>query len=163
MPFRSLDELTPADAARVGGKAWNCARLKQQGLPVPDALVVFADTSDADLAAVETDSWFDRLPPDERFAVRSSGLDEDSAGESFAGIHETHLNVGRHDVLTAARACRASADSERARAYRRARGMSGDAGGVAVLVQRMVPATVSGVAFTIDPVTMNGDEMPEKL
>ena len=62
-------------------------------------------------------------------------------------------------MLTAIKACRASADSERARAYRRARGRSGDAGGVGVLVQRMVPAAVSGVAFTIDPVTMNGDEM----
>jgi phosphohistidine swiveling domain-containing protein len=159
VPFRSLDELTPADAPRAGGKAWNCARLKQHGLPVPDGLVVFADTSDPDLVALATDSWFDRLPPDERFAVRSSGLDEDSAGESFAGIHDTHLNVARHDVLTAIKACRASADSERARAYRRARGMSDAAGGVGVLVQRMVPATVSGVAFTIDPVTMNGDEM----
>jgi len=159
VPFRSLDELTPADAARVGGKAWNCARLKQHGVRVPDGLVVFADTSDADLAALETDSWFDRQPPDARFAVRSSGLDEDSAAESFAGIHETHLNVARHDLLTAAKSCRASADSERARAYRRARGMSGGAGGVGVLVQRMVPATVSGVAFTIDPVTTDGDEM----
>jgi rifampicin phosphotransferase len=159
VPFPSLDELTPADAVRVGGKAWNCARLKQHGLPVPDGLVVFADTSDADLAALETDSWFDRQPPDARFAVRSSGLDEDSAAESFAGIHETHLNVARSEVLTATNACRASADSERARAYRRARGMPGDAGGVSVLVQRMVPAAVSGVAFTIDPVTMNGDEI----
>jgi phosphohistidine swiveling domain-containing protein len=159
VPFRSLDELVPADAARVGGKAWNCARLKQHGLPVPDGLVVFADTSDADLAALETDSWFDRQPPDARFAVRSSGLDEDSAAESFAGIHETHLNIARSEVLTAANGCRASADSERARAYRRARGMSDDAGGVGVLVQRMVPATVSGVAFTIDPVTSNSDEM----
>ena len=159
MPFRSLDALTPADAARAGGKAWNCARLKQHGLPVPDGLVVFADATDADLAALETEAWFDRLPPDERFAVRSSGLDEDSAAESFAGIHETHLNVTRSEVLTAATACRASADSERARAYRRARGMPGAAGGVGVLVQRMVPATVSGVAFTIDPVTTNRDEI----
>jgi phosphohistidine swiveling domain-containing protein len=159
VPFRSLDELTPADAVRVGGKAWNCARLKHHGLPVPDGLVVFADTSAADIAGLETDSWFDRQPPDARFAVRSSGLDEDSADESFAGIHETHLNVARSEVVTAANACRASADSERARAYRRARGISGKAGGVGVLVQRMVPATVSGVAFTIDPVTTNSDEM----
>jgi phosphohistidine swiveling domain-containing protein len=156
---RPLDDLTSADAARVGGKAWNCARLKQHGLPVPDGLAVFADATDADLGALQTHGWFDRLLPDERVAVRSSGLEEDSAAESFAGIHETQLNVARGDILTAVRACRASADSDRARAYRQARGMPAGAAGVGVLIQRMVPATVSGVAFTIDPVSASADEM----
>ena len=159
MALRSLDTLTTADAPLIGGKAWNCARLKQHGFPVPDGLVVPASAADAEIAAIAGDPWLERQPPDVRFAVRSSGLDEDSAAESFAGIHETRLNVERQDLADAVRACRASADSDRARAYRRARGMPADAAAVGVLVQRMVQPTVSGVAFTIDPVTSADTEM----
>jgi pyruvate,water dikinase len=159
MPLRSLDELAPADRARVGGKAWNCARLKQLGLPVPDALVVPADANAADIAALDCDPWFDRCPPDARFAVRSSGLDEDSADQSFAGVHETRLDVARVDLSAAVLACRASANSDRARAYRESRHTPADAGGVGVLIQRMVRPIASGVAFTIDPVTGASGEM----
>jgi hypothetical protein len=78
VPFRSLDDLTEADAARVGGKAWNCGRLKQRGFPVPDGLAIPADVAAADIVALDRDPWFDKWPPTDRFAVRSSGLGEDS-------------------------------------------------------------------------------------
>jgi rifampicin phosphotransferase len=157
--FSSLDELKPADRSRVGGKAWNCARLKQRGFPVPDGLVVPADAEEAVIAAVALDQWFDRWSPDERFAVRSSGLSEDAADQSFAGIHETHLDVARGDIAAAVRACRASADSSRARSYRQARNLPLDGGAPAVLVQRMIQARFAGVAFTVDPLTGLPDEM----
>ena len=159
MPFRSLDALTSIEAPLVGGKSWNCARLKQHGFPVPDGLVVPAGATDADVATIADDPWFDGLTHDATFAVRSSGLDEDSAAESFAGIHETRLNVGRRDVLEAVRACRASADSDRARAYRRTRGIPDEGAAVGVLVQRMIQPIVSGVTFTIDPVTAADTEL----
>jgi rifampicin phosphotransferase len=151
--FRSLDELTPADEARVGGKAWNCARLKHHGFPVPDALAIPADAADADLPAIDRDPWFDRWPPDEPFAVRSSGIGEDAPEQSFAGIHETYLNVGRASVIGAVAACRASAHSERARAYRRARGLPIQSNAAGVLIQRMIHPFAAGVAFTVDPLT----------
>src|SRR6185436_7396131 len=53
--------------------------------------------------------------------------------------------------------CRRSAESEQARAYRQARQL-GDDVRIAVLVQRMVPAVTSGVAFTINPIT-GADEL----
>jgi len=157
--FPTLDDLAAADAARVGGKAWNCARLKQRGFPVPDGLVILAEASDADLAAVDRHTWFEHWPPNERFAVRSSGLAEDAPEQSFAGVHDTRLNVRRPDLLDAVLACRASANSERAKAYRRARALPATATATGVLIQRMIQPVASGVAFTIDPLTGATDEL----
>jgi len=154
-----LDDLEPAHAFEAGGKAWNCARLKQHGFPVPDGLVVPADASGVEIDALDRHPWFDRWPVDQRFAVRSSAIGEDGAEQSFAGIHESRLNVARCDVLAAVNICRASTGSERAKAYRRARSLSADAAAAGVLVQRMIQPLAAGVAFTIDPVTGAADEM----
>jgi len=153
-----LDRLSDVDAPRAGGKASHCARLKQAGFPVPDGVVVLSTATDASLADVARHRWFAGVPGDELFAVRSSGLDEDGAGESFAGIHETLLNVTREDLARAIRTCRESARSVQAREYRRAQGLS-ETGQMGVLVQRMVNATVAGVAFTVNPVTGATDEV----
>src|SRR5213596_3218555 len=104
--FAPLDRLQPGDTTRAGGKAFNCARLKQAGFPVPDGLVVFADASDAAVTEVAAHEWFDSLPASCLFAVRSSGLGEDSATHSFAGIHDTMLDVPRAGLSAAAAACR---------------------------------------------------------
>src|SRR5580765_2237149 len=146
-----LDEIVPGDRARVGGKAFNCAVLRRAGLPVPDGLVVPSDASDDDLAGLATSRWVRALPADARLAVRSSGLGEDSAEHSFAGVHDTLLNVGLGQLIDAVRACRTSSASAQARAYRAARALNGGDARIGVLVQIMVPAVVSGVAFTINP------------
>jgi len=155
---KTLDEIVPADQPVVGGKAFNCARLRQAGFPVPDALTIPVDVADPALDSLDRHPWFDTVPLDERFAVRSSGIGEDSAGHSFAGIHETRLNVPRDGVAAAARECRRSAASVQAVAYRSASTIGDEAQRIGVLVQRMVAAAASGVAFTINPVT-NADEI----
>jgi len=154
-----LDELAPADQQRVGGKAWNCALLQQRGMPVPDALVIPADADAAVLATIDRDPWFDRWPPGQRFAVRSSAAEEDAPGQSFAGIHETVLNVPRDRIAAAVAACRASVLSERAAAYRAARGLTSGPASAGVLIQRMVDAVAAGVAFTVDPITGARDNL----
>ena len=150
--FATLDQLTPDALRRTGGKAYNCARLKQAGFPVPDGIVIPADATDEDLLLLTSHPWLDKQPGGTRYAVRSSGLGEDSAGHSFAGIHETKLNVDRARLIEAVDACRRSGASSQARAYRDARQV-GEEAQIAVLVQRMVPAATSGVAFTINPIT----------
>ena len=156
--FTRLHDVDAADLARAGGKAFNCARLLRAGFPVPDGVVVAPDAPGAAIQHLPDDPWFDSLPADQRFAVRSSGIGEDSAGHSFAGIHETQLNVERAGLVEAVIACRRSADSAAARAYRAARQIAADDARIGVLVQVMVPATTSGVAFTVNPIT-GADEL----
>ncbi|WP_019633413.1 phosphoenolpyruvate synthase [Actinomadura atramentaria] len=92
-------------------------------------------------------------------AVRSSGADEDGAELSYAGQFSSFLNVeGLDDVVDRVRACWASAYSARSVEYRVLHGLPPAAGGLAVVVQRLVPADASGVAFTADPVTGRADE-----
>lgn len=94
-----------------------------------------------------------------RVAVRSSAIGEDSASHSFAGQHDTFLDVAGDDaVLVAVKRCWASLWSDRARAYR----ASSSAGGrreIAVVVQKMVHADAAGVVFTTDPVGGQPDRL----
>jgi pyruvate,water dikinase len=93
-------------------------------------------------------------------AVRSSGTAEDLASASFAGQHDTFLNVSGPDaLLDAVRACWASLWSPRAVAYRRQRDWEDTALALALVVQEMVPAEWSGVLLTADPVTGRRDQM----
>jgi len=93
-------------------------------------------------------------------AVRSSALDEDGAGASFAGQHETYLNVvGAQAVAEAVARCWASVRSSRALQYRRQHGFALDGFRIAVLIQQLVHADVSSVMFSANPVTGNRDEV----
>ena len=86
-------------------------------------------------------------------AVRSSMEGEDSARHSFAGQLDSFLNVrGEHAILSAVKACWASAYGPRAAEYRRQHGLPDAEIAMEVIVQEMVPAQVSGVIFTADPV-----------
>ena len=67
--MKTLDQVTADDLRSVGGKTYNCARLKQAGFPVPDGVVVPVDVVEADIRALPADSWFDALPDGARFAV----------------------------------------------------------------------------------------------
>ena len=87
-------------------------------------------------------------------AVRSSALDEDSAGVSFAGQHDTFLNVtGTSAVAAAVVRCWQSLSAPGALAYRCRHGLSAEDASMAVLVQEFIPADVSAVVFSANPVT----------
>ena len=89
----------------------------------------------------------------ERLAVRSSAAEEDSVEHSFAGQYESYLYVSPEDVTARVQDVWNAAASDRVEAYRRERGLTGPAPRPAVIVQRMVDAEASGVAFTADPVS----------
>jgi phosphoenolpyruvate synthase/pyruvate phosphate dikinase len=93
-------------------------------------------------------------------AVRSSALDEDGAAASFAGQHETFLNiVGAGAVAEAVIRCWASLHSPRALEYRRKQGLALEGARIAILVQQLVPADVSAVLFSANPLTGGRDEV----
>lgn len=87
-------------------------------------------------------------------AVRSSATAEDLPGASFAGQHETALQVvGVEALLAAAQRCWASLWSERAVRYRAHLGIDPRTVRLAVVVQPMVDAEVAGVLFTANPLS----------
>lgn len=87
-------------------------------------------------------------------AVRSSATAEDLPTASFAGQQETYLNVkGDAHLLQKVKECWASLFTQRAIYYRHQQGFDHFKVGLATVVQRMVQSDISGIAFSIDPVT----------
>ncbi len=91
-------------------------------------------------------------------AVRSSGADEDGTWASFAGQHATYYYTREDDLETRIVDCWLSAFTLEARAYRREMGLF-SAPRMAVIVQYMLPADISGVTFTRDPTGQHDDCM----
>lgn len=91
-------------------------------------------------------------------AVRSSATDEDGGRSSLAGMHDTVLGVMPAELPQAVQRCWASLWSERAVSYRRERGLSLN-GEMAVVLQPLVPAQMSAVAFSCDPVGVREDTL----
>ena len=114
-----------------------------------------AITIPEELAAAITRS-VDRLGERAACAVRSSATAEDSPTASFAGQHDTYLNVvGTVALLEHVRRCWASLFTERAVTYRLRNGLDQRKVRMAVVVQRMVFSEAAGVLFTAEPVTGN--------
>jgi len=172
-----LDEVGSADASRVGRKAATLGELKRAGFPVPEGVVLTTEALARTLAVAGLDA---AAGPDQvaaaplpgevaaaiaaatgrlgggPLAVRSSGVDEDLPGASYAGQYESVLGVAAAGLPAAVRRCWASAFAPHVAAYRRSRGV-GRGVGMAVLVQPMVTAEAAGVAFSADPVTGDRD------
>ena len=93
-------------------------------------------------------------------AVRSSAVLEDAVDRSFAGMADTALDVVDVAAVTSAIVgCWSSLFSARALAYLRRSGERPADLGMAVIVQAMIDADVSGVLFTADPITGRRTEM----
>jgi pyruvate,water dikinase len=117
------------------------------GAGVPDALR--ADVLEA----------YHRLGSDLAVAVRSSATAEDTAGTSFAGMHETYANVvGDDAVIDRIVDCWASLYGQRVISYRAAQGLTEEPS-IAVVVQQLIASERSGVLFTADPSTGNRDHV----
>lgn len=152
-------DLSGAEQELSGGKGKTLAYLYQRKFPVPDGMVILPAAFDGDELSAEACSQVRlrlkhlRQPRGHTsFSVRSSALGEDSARASFAGQFETVLDVANdEEVFSAIRAVRQSRHSERVRAYSKARGIT-VVPDMAVVVELMVHADVSGVLFTADPV-----------
>jgi rifampicin phosphotransferase len=149
---RRLSEVGMADAGEVGGKAAGLGELIAVGARVPDGVV---------LTATATGMTVNEREPllraaanelgDGPFAVRSSGVSEDGADASYAGMYETVLNVSADELAAATDRSISSAGAPRVAAYSAA--SQGADGRLAVIIQRMVAPASAGVVLTADPIT----------
>ena len=93
-------------------------------------------------------------------AVRSSSSAEDLKDASFAGQYETILNVcDEEQLLYALKQCWASLFSDRVREYAAQKEISLDAFPMGILIQQMVFPDVSGVIFSLNPITQDPNEI----
>ncbi len=152
----------------VGGKAASLSRLAElhtvpPGFAIP-ALEARSDAlPDATISAIHEaygQLAEDAGEPDLSVAVRSSAIDEDAADASFAGQHDTYLNVrGEVALLEAVLRCRDSAISPGALAYREQQGISVEDVKSGILVQQLVASDVSAIIFSTNPLTKSADEI----
>ena len=143
-----LTDLREQDADAYGAKAVNLSRLAAAGLPVPPGFALAFEAGEREPGDILEACH--ELGEDVSVAVRSSAVGADGEASSFAGQHETFLQVaGDEEVVSAIERCIASLGSERAASYREQSGLQ--AGGMGVVVQVMVDADFAGVCFTRSP------------
>ena len=112
---------------------------------------------DGELEANILDTIRDHLG-DRPLAIRSSAPEEDGAGGSFAGLHESYINVaGPHEIVKKIKMVWASLWSDRAVLYRQELGLEVVKSRMAVVVQPFIEGDVSGIMFTRNP--LDDDQM----
>lgn len=169
---------------RVGGKADGLHRLVRHGFTVPRAFCILTDAFERVVErCVKHASNLDELRehilqaplPDglfaeisarmdaigaERWAVRSSALEEDTLAHSFAGQQATVLDVATpEEVVDAVREVWASLYDVRGLLYRNQLNVDLEPQPMAVVVQRMVSPSAAGVMFTQNPVTADPTQL----
>lgn len=144
----SLD--TKLDAKKIGQKAATLSRLKRLGYFVPDGWVLLGGDNPKQLLKKLTISATSPL------IVRSSAIGEDSEEASAAGQYTSILNVTTKSALQEAIAqVLSSYHSPAATKYRLDRQLPASA--MAVLIQKQIAGVFSGVAFSRDPISQQGD------
>jgi phosphoenolpyruvate synthase/pyruvate phosphate dikinase len=92
-------------------------------------------------------------------AVRSSATAEDSASAAWAGQLDSFLNTTEETLLANVQKCWASLFTPRAIFYRYEKELHKTKISVAVVVQKMVQSEVSGIAFSVHPVTEDYNQL----
>jgi pyruvate,water dikinase len=144
----------------VGNKAMNIWRLRKKGFLVPNTYVLlwdayFAYQSKGEGILDEIKSQLALiLDPNRYYAIRSSADVEDSSDQSFAGQFTTILNVqGFDQVLSAILEIWKTIKTDKLQSYTQKSKDDQKAIRMAVIIQDMVNPMVSGVAFSINPIT----------
>ncbi len=155
-----LAEVDPENTNTVD-KASNVIRDVIHDVPMPEDLTkeilqafdeLFANIpSDSPLIGGELNNQF--------VAVRSSATAEDGDVASWAGELETYLNTTRENVVERVKNCWSSLFTPRAIFYRHEKGLIDAYVSVAVVIQQMIQSHVSGITFTVHPVTEDPDQM----
>ncbi len=171
--FSDIAENDENDLRLVGEKALNLGKLTQAGFNVPLGFCVTTDAFNSSVKGLSEqipENIIDlTLGPNiieaihtaretlnsGKVAVRSSATAEDLQDASFAGQQDTFLNVKDDELVDCIKRCWVSLWSERAINYRETKGIQDDGLSMAVIVQEMCAADVSGVLFTVSPYDEN--------
>jgi len=146
--YSMLDRVGPKDVAELQ-RVGRAIRERVQAAPLPRDLELELTEAYARLSRQYGEAATD-------VAVRSSATAEDLPGASFAGQHESYLNVrGVAALSEAVRACMASLFTDRAIVYRLERGYRHRDVALSVGIQKMVRSDLAcaGVIFTLDTET----------
>lgn len=163
--IKNFTELNINDTCLAGGKGASLGEMTQSGISVPSGFVITTKTFDKFFNTeipkeIEEEILreFEKLNSD-FVAVRSSATAEDSSAASWAGQLESFLNTDKNHLLENVKKCWASLFSPRAIFYRTEKGMGKINVSVAVVVQAMIQSDVSGICFTVHPVTKDKNQM----
>ncbi|MBC1558682.1 phosphoenolpyruvate synthase [Listeria booriae] len=97
-----------------------------------------------------------KIGSEQAYAIRSSATAEDLPTASFAGQHDTYLNIiGKTEILKHIKKCWASLFTDRAIIYRIQNNFAHTDVQLSVVIQQMVFPSASGILFTADPITGN--------
>lgn|SRR3990167_4946397 len=114
-------------------------------------LLVISENKKTENRKLSTDNFF--------VAVRSSATAEDSNIASWAGELETYLNTTEKNLIQNIKKCWSSLFTPRALFYRHEKGLIKDKVSVAVVVQTMIQSEISGICFTVHPVTKDKNQL----
>lgn len=132
----------------------NIKSLSEKGSAIRKKIVATEFPKDLEEAIIKAHAEAEKKYGDNAdFAVRSSATAEDLPGASFAGEHETYLNIrGAKEVLVATKAAMASLFNDRAISYRVDKGFDHFQVALSVGVQKMVRSDLdcSGIMFSLD-------------
>lgn len=152
-----IDSLKPQLATMLARIDYSDANALEEAVAQIRRLIVGTEVPPT--IAAEISSGYSKLGADLYVAVRSSGTAEDLDGASFAGLHDTYLDIrGDAAVIDAVKRCWASLWTARAVSYRKTQGFNAFPS-IAVVVQQMVESEVSGVMFTGNPINTATDEL----
>jgi pyruvate,water dikinase len=146
--------------SRIGKKAENLNRLIEKHFLVPVTFVLdwgaykdFLKIGDSVLKKLRSE-FQEKLNSNSFYAVRSSAEIEDQPDHSFAGQFKTLLNIqGLHELISAVKAVWASENSDLVRDYLENIQKDNADLHMAVIIQEMIRPVISGVSFSINPIT----------
>lgn len=157
-----LRSLPQDKLASAGGKASSLSlMMKNLKMDIPDGYVIvaegFRDGKITEEAGEQLDALIGRLNPGKTYAVRSSAIGEDGAGNSFAGQYETLTDVSVSGIKDAVNYVSGSAKSARVTEYKAQKSAEGE--GIGVIIQEFVKPDFAGVIFTSDVISGKDDKL----
>ncbi|MCI5058393.1 MAG: PEP-utilizing enzyme [Flavobacteriales bacterium] len=169
-----INNITSEDLGIIGGKAQNLYHLSKAGFNVPKWSVISAPYLNQTLSLSGKPLTFESITEfdfssdlineiigffggEKYFAVRSSAIGEDGQNQSYAGQFETVLYVKPAEIASAIKTVWQSIFSDHVQTYRAQNKIQNEVQ-IAVIIQEMIPAEVSGVGFGMNPTSGNRKE-----